>query len=97
MRVKLPEATTPGTLLFVHEHTEGRHLVFGGNLPLLITTAGEKGCAAFELSVSKKGQPDLIERGPAPPRTGDPAGRYRRTAFPLARSEILATRISSSL
>ena len=36
------------------------------NLPLLITTAGEKGCAALELSLPKKRQPDLIERGPVP-------------------------------
>jgi hypothetical protein len=37
------------------------------NLPLLITTAGEKGCSATELGVLKGGQPDLIGRGRVPP------------------------------
>ena len=67
LQVKLPRTTTPGTLLPRSQAHEGGYPVCGRNLPLLITTAGEKGCAALELSILKQGQPDVIERGPVPP------------------------------
>ena len=68
LRVKPPPGTTPGTLLLVQSRGTALPRVYARrDLPLLITTAGGKGCAVLEHSLPEKRRPGLTRRGPIPP------------------------------
>jgi len=96
-RSSFPGPPRQALSFLVHEHTEGGYPVCGRNLPLLITTAGEKGCAVLVASLLKKCQPDFIERGPVPPnRKPQLEAPTEGTSLATIRDPPSATRMSRS-
>ena len=81
LRVKLPRATTPGTLLLVQNTRKASPRMRARHLPLIDNDGGGKRLRGPRAQLLKKRQSGLTRRGPVPPEPGS-SWKEPTTALP---------------